>query len=68
MLHYKLAVDQQAVCTADDHKKMQEKSIVQLVVFFVVVTAAVYTGNYLYGLRHKAKIAPPDTTAITPGT
>jgi len=47
-------------------KNMESKNWKPLVVFFVVVTAAVFTGNYLYSLRNKARIAPPDSTSVTP--
>lgn len=43
-----------------------ESRVSQLVVFFLVGTAAVYAGNYLYSLRNKARIAPPDTTSVLP--
>jgi hypothetical protein len=36
------------------------------VVFFVVATGAVYVGNYLYSLRNKARIAPPDAVTLAP--
>lgn len=46
---------------------MQSK-IAPYVVFFLVATAAVYTGNWLYSLRNKARIAPPDVVSINPTT
>jgi hypothetical protein len=47
---------------------MNKSHVVQFLVGFAILTAAVYTGNYLYSRWNKAKIAPPDSTAATPAT